>query len=123
MKVDFQEYDMKEEKMLRAVLEKPKKFVLAETDIPETMEDEMLVKIIYSGICGSDIHSYLGRNLFIKYPVILGHEFIGEIVELGKEIDKFKRGEIITSEPSIVCDECEYCKRGDYNPREHLRQL
>lgn len=101
--------------MIRAVLETPENFVLVESDIPGIKDDEMLVKVIYSGICGSDIHSFLGRNLFITYPVILGHEFVGEIVELGKEVDTFRKGEIITSEPSIVCDKCEYCKRGDYH--------
>lgn len=101
--------------MLRAKLLEPKNFKLVESDMRDINDDEILVRVIYSGICGSDIHSYLGHNLFVNYPVILGHEFVGKIAKVGSASSRFKTGDIVTAEPSIVCDKCEYCQRGDYH--------
>jgi L-iditol 2-dehydrogenase len=102
--------------MLRAKLLKPGIFKLDECDIPKISEDEILIKVIYAGVCGTDIHSYKGENRFIKsYPIILGHEFVGKIFSVGRNISRFSVGQIVTAEPIITCNKCEYCKRGDYN--------
>ena len=73
--------------------------------------DDVIVKVKYSGLCGTDLHSYRGH---IKGPVgtILGHEFVGTIVETGKDISKFEIGDEIISNFSIQCGKCWYCKHG-----------
>ena len=106
---------------LQAKLIKPKIFKLDKYFIPKVNFDEILVRVMYAGVCGTDIHSFLGENRFIKnYPIVLGHEFIGEIIKLGNKKSRFKIGDIVTSEPFYVCNKCEYCKRGDYNLCENL---
>jgi L-iditol 2-dehydrogenase len=93
----------------------PKKFEEKVDIITGIKSDEVLVKVIYSGICGSDLHAYLGENKFVKFPSVLGHEFIGEVVEVGKDVLNAELGDIITSEPITVCGRCEYCKNEKYN--------
>ena len=101
--------------MLKAVLTKPKTFKLVECKVPKINKDEVLVKVIDAGICGSDIDIFIGENKFIEYPVSLGHEFVGEIVETGRGVRKFKVGDFITAEPIITCGKCCYCNKKDYN--------
>jgi len=105
----------KEKFMLRARLIKPGNFKLEECPIPIVKKDEILIKVIFSGICGSDIHSFLGRNPFCTYPIVLGHEFVGRIVDTGHNVKKFYKDQIVTAEPCNPCGECVYCKRGDYH--------
>ncbi|EMG48015.1 ucsI Medium chain reductase/dehydrogenase ucsI [Candida maltosa Xu316] len=73
--------------------------------------DDVLIKVKYSGLCGTDLHSYRGH---IKGPIgtILGHEFVGTVVDIGSAITKFKVGDDIISNFSIECGECWYCKHG-----------
>jgi threonine 3-dehydrogenase len=88
---------------------------LVEVDIPHIKDDEVLVKIEATAICGSDLHFYnwdtyaQGR---LKPPVTLGHEFAGEIVETGKVVKNFKIGDYITADSHIACGKCEVCKIG-----------
>jgi threonine dehydrogenase-like Zn-dependent dehydrogenase len=71
----------------------------------------VIVKVRYSGLCGTDLHSYRGH---IKGPVgtILGHEFVGTVVDKGSSITKFEIGDEIISNFSIQCGQCWYCKHG-----------
>ena len=101
--------------MLKAILVKPKQFVLENVPIPPIKEDEILAKVIYSGICGSDLHSFIGGNPFAQYPVALGHEFVGIVEQVGSHVKNIKNDDVITAEPSDSCKECIYCKRGDYH--------
>ena len=80
--------------------------------IPEINENEVLIKVYYSGICGTDIHILLGE--FTCYPpVILGHEFSGEIVKVGKRVASWKSGDRVVAEcQSLVCGKCRYCRTG-----------
>lgn len=79
-------------------------------------EDQVKIKVVYSGICGSDIHSFKGEYNNIKVPVALGHEFSGVVVEVGSNVKSIKVGDRVTSQTTFyICGECEYCKSGDYN--------
>jgi 2-desacetyl-2-hydroxyethyl bacteriochlorophyllide A dehydrogenase len=82
---------------------------------PVIKADEVLVRIEAAGICGSDLHHYeTGENITI--PVVLGHEFAGDLVEIGKEVKSWKLGERVVSEThAYVCNECHFCKGGDYH--------
>ncbi|MFX1498091.1 MAG: zinc-binding dehydrogenase [Promethearchaeota archaeon] len=78
---------------------------------PQIQEDEVLIKVKVCGICGSDIGSFLTGALESQ-QIILGHEFSGEIVELGDKVKKLKVGDRVTANPNVPCLECNYCRAG-----------
>jgi threonine dehydrogenase-like Zn-dependent dehydrogenase len=78
---------------------------------PEISDDEVLIKIKNCGICGSDIGSYL-TGAMESQKIILGHEFSGEIAEIGDKVKRMKIGTRITVNPNVPCLECYYCRHG-----------
>lgn len=76
--------------------------------------EEVKVKVIYGGICGSDISVYQAKLPHASYPVIPGHEILGEIVEVGENA-KVKIGERVVIQPNSYCGECEFCQKGKTN--------
>jgi L-iditol 2-dehydrogenase len=86
-----------------------------EKEVPSPGKDQVKIEVKYAGICGSDIHTYEG-HYNVAVPVTLGHEFSGNIVEVGENVTNFKKGDRVTSETTFyICGECEYCESGDYN--------
>ena len=83
--------------------------------------DEVLLHIKKIGVCGSDIHVYHGLHPFTPYPVVQGHEYSGEVVQVGQNVTKVKVGDKATARPQLVCGECAPCKRGDYNICNELK--
>lgn len=78
--------------------------------------DLVKIKVEYSGICGSDLHSFKGEYGNIKTPVVLGHEFSGIVVEVGEDVKTVKVGDRVTSETTFeTCGVCDFCKSKDYN--------
>ena len=98
--------------MLQQVMTKPGEIIFREVEIPEVKDDQVLVKIMNIGICGSDIHVYHGKHPFTKYPVTQGHEVSGEIVKLGAGVQNFRVGEKVTIEPQVYCGHCYPCRHG-----------
>jgi len=96
------------------VIQKPKVFRLTDRDIPETGPGEVLIKVMASGICGTDIHIYNGEYLG-AYPVIPGHEFSGVVVSAGGMVTRFKAGDRVAVEPNISCDNCLHCLNNRQN--------
>lgn len=101
--------------MLQAILVKPERFVLEEVEVPRPARDEVLVRVLYCGICGSDVHTYRGGNSFVRYPALLGHELAGEVVTTGPGVAGFTPGQRVTFEPTNECGECVRCRAGEYN--------
>ncbi|MFZ5945711.1 MAG: zinc-dependent alcohol dehydrogenase [Bacillota bacterium] len=92
----------------------PKQLELVNTEKPAIAADEVLIKVAYGGICGSDIHIYHGNNERVKYPLIACHEFSGEIVEIGKECSsQWEIGDKVVVNPLISCGVCDPCVRGN----------
>ncbi len=90
---------------------------------PAPGEKQVKIKVKYAGICGSDIHTYEGHYK-VAFPVTLGHEFAGEIVEVGPGVQSFKVGDRVTSETTFsVCGQCPYCQTEDYNLCSERRGL
>lgn len=86
--------------------------------IPEPAVNEVLVKLEYVGICGSDVHFFEhGRigDYVVEGDYILGHECAGVVVKTGPGVSKLKVGDKVALEPGIVCGQCKYCKSGKYN--------
>lgn len=89
-------------------------------DAPEpiTGSGQLKVKIKLAGICGTDLKEYVEGPVMIatdKAPITLGHEFIGEVVELGKDTTGFNIGDRVTGLCNWYCGECQYCKKGMHN--------
>ncbi len=89
-----------------------------ERKIPVPKDNEVLVKLEYVGICGSDLHYYetgaIG-DYVVKPPFVLGHEPGGTVVEVGKNVKHLKAGDKVALEPGKTCGHCEFCKTGNYN--------
>lgn len=92
---------------------------LKDIPVPEIRPDQVLIKIEYVGICGSDVHYFHdGRcGTFVKGEgeFMLGHECAGTIVKVGKEVKNLTEGDRVCVEPGITCGKCEFCKSGHYN--------
>ena len=83
-----------------------------EIEKPEINADQYLVKVLCSGLCGTDIKTYKQGHRMFTPPCVLGHEFCAEIVEAGENMDKSLIGKKIVCAPYIGCGECESCKTG-----------
>lgn len=102
-----------------AILVTPKQFEIQECAVPEPKDKEILMKVEYVGMCGSDIHGFeFGPFIPPKDPnqkIGLGHEVAGEVVKVGAGVTKFKPGDKVLIEPGVPDDTCEYCRTGRYN--------
>ncbi|TCS78078.1 L-iditol 2-dehydrogenase [Muricomes intestini] len=86
--------------------------------IPVPEDEEVLVKLEYVGICGSDMHYYeSGRigDYVVEPPFVLGHEPGGTVVEVGKKVKYLKPGDRVALEPGKTCGKCRFCREGKYN--------
>jgi len=105
-------------KMKVAVMNGIGKMGFIERDIPHPADNEVLVKLEYVGICGSDIHYYetgsIGKYV-VKPPFVLGHEPGGTVVEVGKNVKHLHIGDRVALEPGKTCGHCEFCREGKYN--------
>ena len=82
--------------------------------VPEIKEGNYLIKVVSTGICGSDFEGYLGKTGRRVAPMIMGHEFSGKIAK-APENGRYKEGESVTVFPKPFCGECEYCRNGMEN--------
>ena len=107
-----------EGKMKVAVMNGIGKMGFEEREIPKPKADEVLVKLEYVGICGSDLHYYKTktiRDYVVEPPFVLGHEPGGTVVEVGENVSHLKIGDRVALEPGKTCGHCEFCKQGKYN--------
>ncbi|MFL0267358.1 2,3-butanediol dehydrogenase [Candidatus Clostridium radicumherbarum] len=112
---------------MKAALWYQKKDVrVEEISEPKVTAGSVKIKVKWCGICGSDLHEYLAGPIFIPVgqphplsgataPVVLGHEFSGEVVEIGEGASKLKVGDRVVVEPIVACGKCPACKEGKYN--------
>ena len=101
--------------MNAAVLTEYKKIQWQEMPVPQFGDDEVLVKVKYAGICGTDQHIFNGDfDPRTTTPMIQGHEFAGTIVALGKKVTGFKEGDRVTVDPIVWCGKCAACQLGHY---------
>lgn len=109
--------------MKQLVMISPGKLVYQEVEIPNIKENEVLLKMKYIGICGSDIHVNHGKHPYTSYPVVQGHEVSAEIVKIGKEVKDFEIGDRVTVQPQVVCGKCYQCLHDDYNICDNLKVM
>jgi L-iditol 2-dehydrogenase len=89
--------------------------------LPKIKDDEVLVKVKAVSICGSDLHAYRGVSKRRIPPLVMGHEFSGEIVEVGKKVKNLSMGERVVVEPIVSCGTCRLCRLGRNNICENLQ--
>ncbi len=92
---------------------------LEEVPVPTIGINDVLVKILRTGICGTDLHIYqwdAWARKTIPVPMVIGHEFVGVVVEVGSNVKDFHPGEIVSGEGHVVCGHCRNCLAG----RRHL---
>jgi threonine dehydrogenase-like Zn-dependent dehydrogenase len=94
---------------------KPHRLELQDLPTPVGKPHEALVRIRAVGVCGSDLDGFLGRSKKRVPPLVLGHEFSGQIEEVGDEVSGFSLGEGVAVYPLIACGQCQYCKIGRHN--------
>jgi len=100
---------------MRAVrLHKPGDLRCEEISLPQLANDEVLIKVKAVGICGSDPGRVMVKGTY-SFPMTIGHEFSGQIVECGPKVTGWQSGDRVTIVPLIPCYQCEYCQIGAYN--------
>ena len=109
--------------MLQQIMTAPGVIEFKEVPVPEITDDQVLIKIMKIGVCGSDIHVYHGEHPFTSYPVTQGHEVSGEITKIGKNVTGFTVGQKVTIQPQVVCGKCHPCTHGKYNLCEELKVM
>ena len=101
--------------MKTIIINKPGEVEIIEQAMPVRKQGEALLKILYGGICGSDLGTYRGTFAYASYPRIPGHEFSAEIIEIGDNDRNLKPGMIVTCNPYFNCGHCYSCQRGLVN--------
>lgn len=97
------------------VLVRPGLMELRDVEMPKAGPGEVVVKVRAALTCGTDLKAFLRGHPKMPMPTLFGHEFSGEIVELGKGVEGFREGDQIMSVHSAPCAQCFYCKRGQDN--------
>lgn len=101
--------------MKTIIINNPGEVDIIEQAMPVRKQGEALLKILYGGICGSDLGTYRGTFAYVSYPRIPGHEFSAEIIEIGDNDRNLKPGMIVTCNPYFNCGHCYSCQRGLVN--------
>lgn len=104
--------------MTASVLRGIGEIALEERPVPVPAPDEVLIKVLSVGVCGSDVHYYEHGRIgpyIVEQPLILGHEASGQIVAVGSDVDPARIGQRVAIEPQRPCRRCDFCRAGDYN--------
>src|SRR5829696_755237 len=108
-------------KKMRALVKAERKpgLTLEEVEVPQIGINDVLIRVDRTGICGTDLHIYkwdAWAQKTIPVPMVVGHEFVGEIVDVGSNVVDFHRGDVVSAEGHVVCGRCRNCLAG----RRHL---
>jgi len=96
--------------MKAIVYDKPGSFTLAEVPTPTPGPDDVLIKVVVAGVCGTDLHLHDGE-FGPTYPLTPGHEIAGEVVEVGSSVTSLSVGDLVTFDNTGSCGHCEECRR------------
>ena len=112
---------------MKAIVKTKAEFGIEVLDLekPTIDENEFLVKVKAGSLCGSDMHIYEWTHGYewIPVPVVLGHEFAGEVVDMGSQVTGISVGDRITADPTFTCGECEFCRIGKGNACQRRKGL
>lgn len=102
------------------IVKEPGKIDFIEKIVDEPKGKEVLIKIVSSGICGSDLHLFKGKHPSAPLPSAIGHELSGDVIAIGDQVEDIVVGDRVTIEPSVVCGECIQCQMGNYGYCEKI---
>lgn len=111
------------EKIMKAAVFYGKHSVKVENiPVPEIKDDEVLVKVAYCGVCGTDVHIFEGDKgcAEVHPPIVLGHEFAGTVVSVGKNVKNRKEGDRVDVDPNVLCESCPPCLAAKGHFCEHM---
>lgn len=109
---------------MKAVIMEPDRSVhLVQRPRPVPGDDQVLIKVAACGICGSDLHVHNGMPSTWAFPMIVGHELSGTIVECGKKVHTLSVGQNVTIQPLVSCGKCELCMEGRTNICENVQLI
>jgi len=100
--------------MQAIVFTAPEQISIESVENPVCGSDEVVVKVTQAGICGTDIHIFRD-DYHSTFPIIAGHEFVGELVEAGKQVTSLQRGDRVAVDPNLYCGECYFCRQEQSN--------
>lgn len=103
------------ESMLATVYMEPQRLEYRRVEVPSLDEGDILVRVGKALTCGTDVKTYRRGHPKILPPTLFGHEFAGEIVEVGSRVEGFEPGVRVVAANTAPCNECFYCKRGQHN--------
>ena len=99
-----------------AKLVSPKKIEIFEENIPSILSpNQALIRVKSVGICGTDLHIFLGHRSDVVYPRIMGHELSGIVVKVGDAVSNIKANDMVVLDPIVACGQCVICKEGHPN--------
>lgn len=104
--------------MKAAVLTQNRTIDYQEIELAPMQSDSVLVRVAASGICGSDIPRFFHNGVHF-YPIVLGHEFSGEVMEVGSAVTHVRAGDRVSGAPLLPCMQCVDCQKGDYALCKH----
>jgi len=107
--------------MKQALLATAEQIVISIVDMPTPGPCDVVIRVDYVGICGSDIHAFYGRHPFIQLPIVLGHEAAGVVTAIGSEVRSVSIHERVVIQPTLSCGNCERCLAGFPHICDHLR--
>ena len=106
---------------MRRVIVSAEGVAITSAAVPSPASDEVLVRTISVGVCGSDTHAMHGRHPFIALPYAPGHEVLGVIDAVGADVDALTSGQRVVVEPTLPCWQCKQCRNDRQNLCENLR--
>ncbi|MDR3644692.1 MAG: alcohol dehydrogenase catalytic domain-containing protein [Clostridia bacterium] len=114
--------------MKALIVERPGSAKFIEAERPKVGPGDALCRVVYSGICGTDLSIFTGdmnlvREGYVKYPVRIGHEWSGIVEEVGCSVKNLRPGDKVVSDSGVTCGVCEHCLKGDYDSCRNGRAL
>ncbi|OOF61478.1 zinc-binding alcohol dehydrogenase family protein [Rodentibacter sp. Ppn85] len=108
--------------MKAVIVNKPFELNISDIPVPEVENDtDVVIKVEFGGICGSDIGIYTGGNSLAQYPMVIGHEFVGTVEKVGKAVTHVKVGDFVVSDIVNSCGHCYPCRTGHHNVCSNLK--
>lgn len=101
----------------------PYKVEFEDRPMPTYGDDQVLLKILAFGICGSDMQIYHGMHPVAQFPLVMGHEISAVVEEVGKNVTDYKPGDKVTIEPQLFCGECPACRAGRFNVCKDIKVM
>ncbi len=107
--------------MKQAYMPRPREILYRDVERPQARPGSVVLRVSRIGICGSDIHVFLGKHPLVSFPVTQGHEFSGFVDDVGAGVSGLSLGDLVTVQPAVGCGACRRCEEGLFAQCDNLR--